>query len=559
MHKTSNIHPAGLVLAIGFAVLGAFAPASFAQGAPTTAQSSMAVDLIRFLDEMEALPPSARDLIYQDFDFTAARESLTALPPEAAEALEAVLGPAGDWRRLPSLFESLNPQLLGAGGSAAVRSALLSAPSISPDSTGFRERYFELTQGLRQVEDLPEDLRAALDRVDASVAEMDEQQLATVMRGMAVEKGRLLAGGDPGMATKIGGCGGSFPDKQICEVLWIANQAATFFNSLPGYIDTALDELVAGLETLFNAFVALLPDEEDLLNLLGLDQAGWWNSVASSLPTDLFAESSTFDPQAGALFKDGEAPISVTQASGPSLLPCMSDGTQVPLIGTVGTVEGYYSCKLNLEWILRALFKTIPKDGWGTPYKIGVGLVYFPVKYLCGCFESTLFQNLWQGQIDHIALGEQMLDEVVSTRASDASMATALQQAGAQTDSGGDVTEQVTDLLSATATLIATVDAETEELIALHDARLREQIEADLLFSSGPGAIGVFLLPPSDGLLDRVREFVAEKIAEITAVGGATQDAAFLLSQADTAILDGNFKEAHGLLRMAYQSAVTAF
>jgi hypothetical protein len=290
--------------------------------------------------------------------------------------------------------------------------------------------------------------------------------------------------------------------------------------------------------------------------MLGLDDPNW-SAIAAGLPSGVFFGAPPGASSASTAAAGG--PGAASAAAEGVQLPCPAEGTVIFPFGTMGDIEAYYSCKRTAEWLLRALFKTSPKDGEGLAFKIGVGLVYFPTKYLCGCFEKSWFVPFWEDQLLHVADMTARMDVPLSTRATQAELDGAAAQ-GLALDAAADTALGLSEELDARLAALNLAGADGDELqAALMELRLAHLLAVDLSRQAEGPAVGLFQLPAAHGgLLEKAAAIAEAAIDDARAGGGNVKTAEGSFAAGVGQQEAGRFKEAYQLYRVAYQQALAA-
>jgi hypothetical protein len=509
-------------------------------------------ELLDLIGALETLPAAAQDQVFgQEIPWSSARAEVLAMDETRLAEIEGMLGPHSLVGSLASVFDGLRVPKVGRGGLGG---------NLLAGAEAFRTSLAELSAGLHAMEDrLPPELSARLADLDRAVSELDSEQMARVMVGLGAERSRWEGArieGDPGGAVRLGasiaGCTGEFPAKQICEIGALFEEIVSFFTvTVPAFFVDVFETAVAGLESLFAAVLDLIPTPEEFLAATGLTEPGWWNDVAGIVPDVLGSEGSSVTIPT----TEGR----VAAAAGGGILPCPAGGTDIVLIGEVGTIDGYYSCKRSLEFLFGQVFKVLPKDEWGLTPKIVAAVLYFPTRFLCTCYEKELFVTFWDDQLSHIASNTPDLDVTVTSRASAVSLGNTATTASQLDGSAATVDGLAGQLLAASSGLLTESATHLARLAALQDQRLRDAIAQDLGRSATSAAIALFQLPASfGGLLGEVRTLVEETVVAASDAGADTRQAEGWLADAVADEEAGAFKQAYASYRKAYQSALGA-
>ncbi|HVS65423.1 MAG TPA: hypothetical protein VMT85_18185 [Thermoanaerobaculia bacterium] len=511
------------------------------------ARSDLRGDLLDLIGALETLPPAAQDQVFgEEIPWSTARAEVLEMDAAQLRAIEEMLGPNSLVGSLTAVFDGLRVPAASRGGLGR---------HLLKNAEEFRASLAELSDGLHAMEDrLPPGLAVRLADLDRVVSELDSAQMVQVMSGLGAERSRW--DGTPDGALRLGasiaGCIGDFPAKQICEIGALFDEIVSFFTvTVPAFFVDVFETAVAGLESLFAAVLDLIPTPEEFLAATGLTEPGWWNDVVGIVPDVLGSEGSSVTIPT----TEGR----VAAAAGGGILPCPAGGTDIFLIGEVGTIDGYYSCKRSLEFLFGQVFKVLPKDEWGLTPKIVAAVLYFPTRFLCTCYEKELFVTFWDDQLSHIADRTPDLDVTVSSRASAFSLDNVATTAAQLDGSAATVDELADSLLTASSGLLADGVTHQARLAELQDQRLRDAIAQDLGRTANSAAIALFQLPESfGGLLGEVRSAVEETVAAASDAGANTTQAEGWLADALALEEVGAFKQAYASYRKAYQSALGA-
>jgi hypothetical protein len=527
--------------------LAAFGLACALTAAPALAAATpdFRAELLELIGALEALPPAAQARVFDEqIPWSVARAEIAALDDARLAEIERLLEPHSLVGALTTAFDGLAaPTGGGPAGNLVARAEEL------------RASLRELSAGLHAMETrLPPELAARLGDLDRALAELDSAQMVQVMGGLGAERGRWQRGSDGVIraGAAIGGCAGEFPTRQVCEIGALFDEIVRFFSvTVPAFFVDLFESAVAGLESLFTAVLDLIPTPQEFLVATGLTEPGWWNEVLDQVPNVLGADGDSI------AIPTSEGRLAA--AAGGGILPCPASGTDIPLIGEVGSIDGYYSCKRSFEFLFGQLFKVLPKDEWGLTPKIIAAVFYFPTRFLCTCYEKELFVSFWDDQLAHVEDHTPDLDATVSSRASALSLNSVALTAQRVDRDAATVDGLANQLRASSNELLGQSALHLEGLRDLQDARLRDAIARDLARHAASRSIALFQLPASfGGLLGEARTLVEETVAAAAEAGANTAGAEGWLADAYAQESAGAFKPAYAAYRKAYQAALAA-
>jgi hypothetical protein len=552
-----------LLLPLGLPILAA------EDEADPEALESFRGDLAQCVERFDALPTPLLEQVYDDpAVLNEALRKIAELSPEQLSALRDALREIPYWHTLPSVLETEGEEEAGGFDFDAALDAM--TPSSDPDE--FRDRWMGFFDGL---EEIPEETAGGefFDRVNGVKARMAELsrdelvQLEAMMKervprwrealrqraerdaryrgvdliGRSVPAGLehlLPSNGDDdpfeGVPQQFAnptfvddplrlaamGCGSGL-NGVLCEIGEIFDAIVAFPGQVANFATNAFNDLI----DFFAPVVNIPTDPVELIALMGIDleDPNWFADIASGIP-----------------------PLSP---------PCPDPGTMIPGLGEVGTTRATFACKRGLGWVAGAIYDNAPDDIWGAPGKLVLATLYYPVDYLCLCFEEASAVRFDDLQAAHRDLAEQNLDVDVSTRASQMQLDAANV---AVADLDGDVVaaQAALNAIDGEAAALLAGEAEQSEFLAdFQELALQLRIESNLL-EEGNDRVSMFQLPDTaDGFLEVVQVIVENVIqARLDAgrdIGSALEEVFF----GDEAYLAGEYKEAYGHYRNAYREA----
>jgi len=338
-------------------------------------------------------------------------------------------------------------------------------------------------------------------------------------------------------------CWGCRLDEAFCDLGQYATQISNFVSdffddvadvftdiaALPAQIGDFFVGLVTSVEealtSLVDDLVAAFPSSpQEALALLGLDDASWASNVLASVPL--------ID------------------------LPCPAIGTEVPGIGTMGSIQAEYTCKRGIDWVAAMLYDVVPDDIYDIPAKAIATAVYYPINYFCLCVEAQSNIAFFGDQAAHRDLVEAKLDAVMGTRSSQNSVNT-LNASLIDLDGDVAVVEAKLDVLEVKLDgLQVSQNGNSDALDLFRELVVRLNIEEHLL-EHPDDVILLFQRPAAmGGYLETVRDIVAETIQMNTAAGQRVYGALAELNDGDIRFADGDWAGAFDSYRRAYEQAV---
>lgn len=318
---------------------------------------------------------------------------------------------------------------------------------------------------------------------------------------------------------------GDFFNTQITSLVNSLSQLGTkaiqfftqVFSDMQNWITDQFDALLALLPTSVNDAIAWVESQ------LGIDFDNLnWESIASSIPTI--------------------AP------------PCPEQA--VAIAAEV--------CDRGGDALTELFYELAPDDGLSFLAKLGLGLVHFPLAYLCQCADIEEAIAFADAQEAHRTLTATNLDLKLSTRATGASVGTLSANVA---DVDGDVgvirDDTLVELKATTDRIEAKIDALTggnadqQDWLAEFDVLMtRLNIEQNLL-ENKPDVISMFQLPAAfGGMLETVGAIVATSIQMNLDAGQNVFGAERELQRGNTLRAAGDFVRAFEAYRSAYAEAV---
>lgn len=498
---------------------------------------ALRADLLAYVDELSAVPPAVLGHVFEEaVSFPEARERIAGMSKRELLELGAALRHVPYWRALPGLLASAPAATPAAAGPAQLAGSL-EAVGARVGTETLRRQILHFVGSLRGVpaELVSAEYHARLDRVETIVRGLDGGELVTLQGAMldrapvwseALE-GARAPGPAPGgtrleARSHAAKCSGGFPGNVICEIEHVLQEIVAIPGKVAQFAEDAFNAIVNGLKNLFGTLTDALNPAE-IFSLAGLDDAEWFNDVLASVPI--------LRP------------------------PCPAPGTNVPTIGEMGDLRATLVCQRGLEWVAGAIYDLLPDDVWGLPAKLPGAIFFYPVNYLCLCFEEAHQLADAAAHETHFDLVEDRLDVTVSSRASQANLNLAQGQVD-QLDDDVAVIEAKADVLEAKAdTLLIEQGEMSAFLLEFQELALRLRIEANL-FRDANHRVSLFQLPESvGGFIEVVRQIVEESIQSREDAGGNVRNARRELAKGDDEYVAGRFKSAFTHFRRAYQAA----
>jgi hypothetical protein len=567
---TRKIFPMLPILAAAL-VLGAALPALAADGA--SGPEALRADLLAYIENLHQLPVGMLDQVYgENLSLAEARQRVLDMSPEELARVEASLAQVPYWRELPALLAaslpagggsphgSLGPRgPLGPLDLAAAVDARAAAAGGDP-----RARMMAMVDALERLPDgaAGDGFASRVARLRTRLESLSPARTAELQRAMSARMPGWRATVEARMAGELPpasiarrtteNCNSlDFPNDILCEIDHVIDAIAEIPGEVTAFAETAFNDIVGFLEGLLATLDEdLLPDEQDIIDgieaVTGLDLSdGQWM-------VDFFGSWPVLEP------------------------PCPSNGFTIPGLGEMGTMEANLTCKRSIRWVAEAIYDNAPDDIWGVPFKLVMAAIFYPVDYLCLCYEAAAEIEYDDLQAAHRDLVDDNLDVTVSSRASQTSVDTAQASTEAIGDAVDGVQGQVDALGSSIADLDGDVarvegkidvlggelaniqDQEDEQSLFLLDFQelaLRLRIEADLV-RAGDDRVVSFQLPEVvGGFLEVVQQIVFETLEDREAAGRDMSHARSDFARGNDAYAALDFHDAYTYYRRAYQTA----
>lgn len=529
-----------------------------------TETEALRADLLAYVENLHQLPVSLLESVYGErLSLAEARRQILEMTPDELRRMEAALDQVPYWRELPSLLAASLPSEEHFG--PLELASALSSRMPAAGAVGLRTEMLGMVESLESVPAgaVGSEYHARVDRLRERLEGLTPEESLVLRQAMsqrmpawrsAVEA--RLAGEAPpaGLAlrTRANCRDASFPDDILCEIDHIIDAIA----EIPGEVEAFAEDAFATVTTFLTDLLAFFDE--------------------SLIPT----EAEILDGIEGALGVDLQDPQWMVDFFGsfPKLQPpCPPDGFDLPGIGEMGTVEADLTCKRSIKWVAEAIYDNAPDDIWGTPFKLPMAAVFYPIDYLCLCYEAASEIRYDDLQAAHRDLVTGNLDVTVSSRATqtsvDAAQATTLalgeDLAGVQgqvdslnagiLDLDRDVAQVEAKLDVLDMKVDDVQDQEDEQSLFLLDFQelaLRLRIEADLV-RTGNDRVSSFQLPEAvGGFLEVVQQIVFDTIEQRAEAGRTVDHARSDFARGNEAYAALDFKRAYDLYRKAYREAV---
>ncbi len=582
-----------------------------AESAETDAAARAAAfraELGQYLYDLEQLPVTLLESVYDSpLSVLEAQRDLPNMTDDELLELEGQLSQIPYWRSLPRLLAASVP-------TQQYFTPLELAASLDIGGIGFgtEELRGEILDFLADLERLPASLpvsavspeyRPRIQRIREQVLTMNSAELIEVQQGIATNSDEWTAkirslsvgvrerGGTVDKANcnaSTSNCGSSFPNNVICEIGNVVNEIATIPCYVADFAQEAVDLILDGLISFFELLASAIPSPQQIVNqfesalVSTFSRADWHREIFTAhLPPEVRERKRL---EAAALADAGADIEIVSGIDAVAAIPCPISLVQkpispfnFPLLGEMGSVEGWANCERRAKFIADIVKEIFPSDAATVPLKIAyvvVQAVYYIVDYFCLCFEAAYQIKFDDDQEAHRELvtdrftidGTQVMIKVselgqASTLQAVQNRIDAIQSDVAVLDSSvdslnndiADVDADVAVVNSKLMTSLARMDdavAELEEYIAL---ALRLRMEADLV-REGELRVGLFQLPGAQGgYLEEVDFLVEALILERQSAGRDLSSAWAAFNKARTLILEGAYKKAYSQYRLAYR------
>lgn len=509
------------------------------------------------------------------------REAVAALTPEQRTQLESQLDGLTSWEQLPEVMAQVEDSLERRRFTQIDRMIEDSTSPLGPSEAVRMARFrddlvFLLDQLAIFTPFMGEEFGSDVDRVRSQVLQVPDSVLPKLHESWKNRQAaqRQLISSSLGAPRVIeangcdGGCGIDvdcwidYVDCLIDEIDSLANQVANLASQVNGYITQIANftsDFFNDIAAVF-AEIGALPGE---IETFFLGMFGDIESFFENILAELIKVVPTTPAEALALIESGTgidfsstAWISTILSQVPTLEPpCPSADTVIPGIGTVGTKQAEFLCERKLEWLAGMLYDIAPSDTYFVPVKLAAAGAYYPINYLCLCVESEAAVAFADAQSAHRTHTAAQLDLTLSSRSTQVSVDSL--NAGL-TDVTGDVAavETKLDILEAKLDNLQSTQGDQDDYLRLFkDLLVRIEIENNLL-ENRPDAVASFQMPEAfGGLLEKVRDAVADSIRMSLEAGQNVYGAESDLSRADALVSVGDFLNAFEAYRAAYTAA----
>lgn len=490
-------------------------------------------ELLQYVQDLRSVPaPVMMRINEEELSLDEAEASIRELNDAELMTLQESMSRVPFWRELPAALASLGSQERPSprqiadqlGGSMAQQDAV-------------RAQLMALVAAMRAI---PEEMVGngygdRVDRIEQAIVSASDSELTVLGNELRTRmpelKGRL-EGRHIG-STSVGGgiqslaeCGSTFPGSILCEIENVFAQIAAIPAAVANFANDAIDTIQNGLESLFSTLQEALPTAQQIVSSTGLDDPNWWSNMGSTI-----------------------ANIAATAPL------CPAAGTNIPGIGEVGDLRATITCKRGVEWVSSALYDLAPDDIWGVSLKTPFAFLYYPVNYLCGCYEDASDNAFDVAQAEHRTLVDERLNTTVSSRSTQISVDNANTGISLLDDDVAAVETKLDLIETKTDNILINSGNASEFLERFRDQTLRLRIEADL-FRDGNTKIVLFQMPESvGGYLELARSIVEETVSRRTAGGASMRTALASISDGDRAYDNGDYKGAYDHYRRAYREA----
>lgn len=560
-HRIAKTLPT-LVVVLALVTALPVAAAGTAPAAPDA--ETLRADLLAYVENLHRLPVSLLESVYGGrLSLAEARQQILDMSPDELRRIEATLGQVPYWRELPSLLAVSLPSEEHFG--PLELASTLSSRLPAAGGAGMRVEMLRMVDSL---ETLPPgavggDYHARLDRLRSRLETLSAEEAVALRQAMSARmpewrsaiEARLAGEAPPaGLALKTrANCrDASFPNDILCEIDHIVADIAAIPDEVVAFAEDAFASISGFLTGLLDFFSDdLIPTEAEILS--GIEGALGVDLQDPQWMVDFFGSFPKLQP------------------------PCPPNGFDVPGIGEMGTLEANLTCKRSIKWVAQAIYDNAPDDIWGVPFKMAMAAVFYPVDYLCLCYEAAAEVRYDDLQAAHRDLVSTNLDVTVSSRATQTSVDTAQATTTALGSDLGGVQGQVDALNTGILDLdrdVAQVeakldvldmkiddvqdqeDAQSLFLLDFQELALRLRIEADLV-RSGNDRVSSFQLPEAvGGFLEVVQQIVFDTIEQRSAAGRNVDLARSSFARGNEAYAALDFKRAYDLYRKAYSEAV---
>ncbi|HVS15629.1 MAG TPA: hypothetical protein VMV46_17020 [Thermoanaerobaculia bacterium] len=326
------------------------------------------------------------------------------------------------------------------------------------------------------------------------------------------------------------------------------NEVVGFANALPTHLENLVADIVGGIESVlaelgkvvpqdFDSFVAFLGDR------IGLDVTSpdWWHAIPGLSSAD------------APVADDPDRVASAVELG--ALLPCPAAGLELPVVGTVGTPAAEFTCN-NAAKVYGEFVDFVPSTAEFFVPKLLFSIDRAGIDYLCLCLEHSSKQRTLGDTREFRTLVDDMLDDRLGTRASQAGM-DALGTALAATDAQILLTDGTLRTTLGNAAALGSELADHTGFVEDLETVLRRLDLEDRLLDTSDVEAGVLALPAAlGGALEEVRAIVRDAVDAAAAAQQPIFNAEDFLARGDRDYSDGLYDRAYDNYQRAYGEAV---
>lgn len=494
---------------------------------------SFRTELLQYIQELRSVPaPMLAGMTDQGMSLDEAEASIRSLSAEELMTLQESMSRVPFWRELPSALIQT--------GNARPSDPRELAEQIGASGTQYAAVRTQLQSMIAAMRAVPAELAGdgyaeRVDRIASAIEGASNEELLVLSNGIRERlplleerlSGRSInSSSNTRTIAPLAACGTTFPDSVLCEIENVFNQIAAIPATVEGFAQITITQIRTGLTSLFSTLREALPNAEEIVARTGLTDPNWWVDLGPTLANVA-----------------ATAPL------------CPAPGTNIPGIGVVGDIRATVTCRRGVEWVSSALYDLAPDDMWGVSLKTPFAFLYYPVNYLCECYQEASDGAFDTAQQEHRELVEERLNVKVSSRSTQLSVDQA-NSATASLDDDVAALETKLDLIETKTDNILINSGNMSDFLAEFSAQaLRLRIEADL-FREGNTKIVLFQMPERvGGHLETARAIVDETISRRSAAGTNVNSARKWLADGDKAAAGGSYKSAYDLYRRAYREA----